>query len=364
MGNPTLGIMTLYTHGQTFDKEELSYFRQLTAVGSQLGLDVFVFDPGDAHAERQLVKAHRYDLKKQVWQQEWLPFPDTVYDRCRAQRSPRFKEMRRFRSRFPKLHYLNHPLSSKWGNQLVLERNNAIHPYLPDTRKYQGLADLKVFVKRHPFVFLKPVDGSGGRGIVRITRAEAGNYKLEGRDTNRRIIAASNIRISAIPGRLTSWGLTNRYLIQQGIPIELTDGRVHDFRLLIQKNSQGNWQVTGCAGRIGGGKSVTSNLHGGGEAIPFDKLLAKRGLSADKIADIKRDMEHLAHLSAKELEKRFGGLCELALDLAIDPDSRIWLLEVNPKPSREIFRLSGDHETYQLALRRPLEYALWSAAHK
>ena len=224
--------------------------------------------------------------------------------------------------------------------------------------------DLKRFIKQYPLVYLKPVDGSGGRGIVRITRGEDGNCELEGRNASRQIIAGSKLKIHAVPDRLASWGLASRYLIQQGIPLELADGRVHDFRLLIQKNGQGNWHVTGCAGRIGGGKSVTSNLHGGGEALAFHKLLHIRGLSADRIADIKQDMEHLAYLAAHQLEKKFGRLCELALDLAVGPDYRIWLLEVNPKPSREIFRLIEDHETYQLALRRPLEYAHWSATHK
>ncbi|MBC8079204.1 MAG: YheC/YheD family protein [Gorillibacterium sp.] len=364
MENPTVGIMTLYTHGQTFDKEELAYFSRLTATGKELGLGVFVFDPSDAHADRRQIRSHRYDLSKQEWQQEWLPFPDTVYDRCRAQRSVRFKEMRRFRSRFSKLVYLNHPLSSKWGNQIILERNQAIYPYLPHTRKYQGLTDLREFINQFPLVYLKPIDGSGGRGIVRITRGEAGNCKLEGRDASRRIIVGSKIDIRAVPRRLSGWGLASRYLIQQGIPLELDDGRVHDFRLLIQKNGLGLWQVTGCAGRIGGGRSVTSNLHGGGEAVAFTELLRIRGLSADKIAGIKQDMEQLAHLTAVQLEKKFGRLCELALDLAVGPDNRIWLLEVNPKPSREIFRLIGDHETYQLALRRPLEYARWLALHK
>ena len=58
------------------------------------------------------------------------------------------------------------------------------------------------------------------------------------------------------------------------------------------------------------------------------------------------------------------GKSELALDLAIDREGRIYVLEVNPKPAREVFARSGDSETYRKALLRPLEYALWVYKNK
>jgi len=364
VANPTVGILTLYADGQRFEQEELVYFRRVAEAGAALQLDVFVFDPGDVDRSRRLVKAHRYHAESRKWERSWSPFPDAVYDRCRAQRSPRFKELRAFRRSYPQLNYLSRPLSSKWGNQQVLGVNRSIRPHLPDTRRYQGLADLRVFTGRYPICFLKPVDGSGGRGIVRVTRLGADSCRLEGRDRGRRIIAASKLAVAAVPAKLRSLGLSGRYLIQQGIPIGLADGRVHDFRLLIQKNGAGAWEVTGCAGRIGGGSSVTSNLHGGGEASRFEALLGKRGLDSEQIAAVRQEMNRLALETARELEKGFGPLCELALDLAVGPDLHVWLLEVNPKPSREVFRLIGEEETYRTAIRRPLEYAKWSISRK
>jgi hypothetical protein len=364
VANPTVGILTLYADGQRFEQEELAYFRRVAEAGEALQVDVFVFDPGDIDPSGRLVKAHRYHAGSRRWERSWSPFPAAVYDRCRAQRSPRFKELRAFRKSYPQLTYLSRPLSSKWGNQQVLSANRSIRPHLPDTRRYQGLADLRVFTARYPIVFLKPVDGSGGRGIVRVTRLGGGVCRVEGRDRSRRIIKASRLAVAAVPGKLRSLGLSGRYLIQQGIPIGLADGRVHDFRLLIQKNGLGAWEVTGCAGRIGGGTSVTSNLHGGGEASRFEALLAARGLSGGQVAAVRQEMNRLAQETARELEKGFGPLCELALDLAVGPDLHVWLLEVNPKPSREVFRLIGEEEAYHTAIRRPLEYAKWLISRK
>lgn len=367
LAQPALGVLTLYNSNGTLDAEELAYFRSLVLQGSQLGLDVFVFTPEDASSGAPAGKpihAHVYDSSERRWRRERRDWPDAVYDRCRAQRSPRFGQMRRFRAAHPELRFLNHPLSSKWGNHLVLERHGGIRPHLPHTRLFRGVRDLTEFTGRYPVVYLKPVNGSGGCGIARFSRTDGGSLTLTGRDPSRRMISPARGTPAVLAGRLAGWGIARRYLIQQGIPIELADGRVHDYRLLIQKDGQGSWQMTGIAGRIGGKGSATSNLHGGGEAAAMAALLARRGFPDKRIAAIRSVMEQLARDTAAALERRFGRLCELALDLAVDPDGGVWLLEVNPKPSREVFKRIGDTAAYRTALRRPLEYALYAIRRK
>ncbi len=357
---PTLGILTLYQANRTLDAEELAYFRSLTIQGAELGLDVFVFTPEDAAANAAggAIRAHVYRAAENRWRRERRDWPDAVYDRCRAQRSPRFGQMRSFRAAHRELRFLNHPLSSKWGNHQVLERHANVRAHLPETRPYRGIADLKDFTGKYPAVYVKPVNGSGGRGIARFSRTAGGALTLTGRSFSRRIIPPSKGSPEALVRRLAGWGIDRRFLIQQGIPIELPDGRVHDYRLLIQKDGQGLWQVTGIAGRIGGKGSATSNLHGGGEAVALDTLLARRGFSGGQTTAIREEMERLARDASSVLEQKFGRLCELALDLAVDPEGHVWLLEVNPKPSREVFKRIGDTAAYRTALRRPLEYAL------
>lgn len=68
--------------------------------------------------------------------------------------------------------------------------------------------------------------------------------------------------------------------------------------------------------------------------------------------------------TAEYLETKFGHLCELGIDIAVDPSGHPWILEVNPKPSREIFYRIGETETYKKAISRPLEYAAWLLKQK
>ncbi|UUZ80599.1 YheC/YheD family protein [Paenibacillus sp. P26] len=181
---------------------------------------------------------------------------------------------------------------------------------------------------------------------------------MQGRDPNRRILPEQKILLSQLPMKLNGWKLEEKYIVQQGIPLTLKNGRVHDYRMLVQKDGQGEWQITGCVGRVGPRQSVTSNLHGEERRYRWKRLLAQRFKEA-RIKEIRQEAYSLGLAVARRLESKFGTLCELGLDLAVDPDGHVWSLEVNPKPSREVFRRIGESSAYRKAITRPLEYALW-----
>jgi glutathione synthase/RimK-type ligase-like ATP-grasp enzyme len=357
LSHPTLGIMALYMNEKKL--EEVDYFRKLTLHAKELNLNVIVFTPEDLQPDNKSVIAIQYDPIKARWSKSLKMIPELIYDRCRFQRNFRFTLIRKFRSAYPHLTYLNRPIAHKWNVYQSLHNNRSIRPFLPETIIFHKSTDLDAFLQKHNLVYMKPSDGTGGRGILCIQRLINNHYLIQGRDHNRRIIPPRKLRAEQIAESFHSWGLKDHYLIQQGIQLALPNGRVHDYRLLIQKNGQGEWEVTGCAGRIGASRSITSNLHGGGRAVPMVKLLRSRFSSVDKVNEIRKSMDDLSHRVAQHLEKQYGRLCELALDLAVSPTGQVWLLEVNPKPAREVFSRIKETETYENAIRRPLEYALW-----
>ncbi len=357
MPQPTLGVMALYLNGKKL--EEVDFYRKLTLQGKKLAINVIVFTPEDLHPTKKAVAALQYDPIHAKWSRSWRTIPNLIYDRCRYQKNYRFPLLRKFRANYSQLTYLNRPMAHKWNIHQLLSKDRNIRAFLPETIQYQKPADLNSFLQKHTLVYMKPSDGTGGRGILCIRRLGNQHYLIQGRDQSRRIITPRKMRVEQIAASFHNWGFKDRYLIQQGISLTLPNGRVHDYRLLIQKNGKGEWEVTGCAGRVGPLRSITSNLHGGGKAMPMLKLLRSRFTSPDKITEISKAMERLSHLVAAHLEKHYGRLCELALDIAVSPIGQVWLLEVNPKPAREVFNRIKEFDTYETAIRRPLEYALW-----
>jgi glutathione synthase/RimK-type ligase-like ATP-grasp enzyme len=327
--------------------------------GRKLGLDVYVFTPMDVNEKKQRIYAIEYDPKK-GWTRRWRHFPDMIYDRCRIQKSARFTQLLQFRRRYGHLMFLNRPLRNKWTIYEVLSRRSEFKKYLPETHLFHGYSDVHQMLKKTSVVYLKPINGTGGRGILRVERMkEPSRYYIQGRDQQRKIITPQKIHVSRLGAILNSWKMKDTYLVQEGIPIKLPDGRVHDYRMLVQKNKEGIWQLTGIAGRVGAPRSVTSNLHGGGHAVSFSKMLDHWIENEETRHQVYRRVEKLGVEVASYLESQYGALCELALDLAINKNGEIYLLEVNPKPAREVFSQIGDSELYRQAIVRPLEYAVW-----
>lgn len=355
--NTVLGIMALYYNDHR-KLEERSYFKQLTQSGAKMGIDIFVFTPADIHWSQKRMHAHYYDLQTLKWKRQWRSIPSLIFDRCRYQPNKRFKQLRKFRARFPQLTYLNRPLANKWNIHQILNKNPQFRPHLPRTRKYRGYSDALHMLATKRTIYLKPVNGTGGRGILRIQK-RGKLFHIQGRDQRRRIVPAHSVSKANLSAKLKAWNINKPLLIQQGIDLKLNNGRVHDYRLLMQKNRNGVWEVTGCAGRIGAKHSITSNLHGGGKAVSMKNLLKQWFSDESTRQSIQNKVYQFGHNVVHEIENKFGRLCELALDIAIDRSGHIWLIEINPKPSREVFSKIGEPDTYKKAIKRPLEYALW-----
>lgn len=360
MPSPVLGILTLYLNDKKH-LEEKKVYEKMIEEGQKLGIDVYVFTPSDVNSSKELIHALMYLPEQNRWIRKWRSFPDLIFDRCRIQRGERFQELLRFRKKYAHLLFLNRPLRNKWTLHQALNKKALFRPFLLDTKLYGSTADVKLMLKKHNLLYLKPINGTGGRGILRIQRSSKNvNILLvQGRDQQRRILSPRKIEIENISTLLPSADTETRYIIQEGVQLKLPNGRVHDYRMLVQKNKYGQWECTGCAGRIGAERSVTSNLHGGGRAAEMNELLSRWISLPEKRNEVRETAEEFGIEVAKYLEKTYGDLCELALDLAIDKKGRIYLIEVNPKPAREVFIEIGQDEVYRQAIIKPLEYSLW-----
>ncbi|RUT29515.1 YheC/YheD family protein [Paenibacillus zeisoli] len=358
MSQPVLGILTLYLNEKKHLEERSIYQRMITE-GQKLGMDVFVFTPADVHQNKDIIHALIYDPQSRKWSRKWRKFPDLIFDRCRIQKSKRFEQLKQFRSKYGHLHFLNRPLRDKWTIHQVLSKRSKFRDHLPDTVLFNNLSDVYKLLKRCNPIYLKPINGTGGRGILKIEKIGPKLYQIQGRNPQRKIISPQKLHPSRLGPYLLGWRSYSRYIVQEGIRIQLPNGRVHDYRVLVQKNGSGEWEVTGGAGRVGVPRSVTSNIHGGGHAVPMNTQLKHWFPSEERRSEIRKTTDQLCLEIAKYLEDTYDALCELALDIAIDKQGHIYVLEVNPKPAREVFALSGDMEAYRKAITRPLEYALW-----
>lgn len=351
-----LGILT-WRNGRRF--EEKTYFAHLTQMAEKMGIEVFVFSPNDVLSDGK-IRGLRH-VSGKGWMERLCPPPDVVYDRFRNMSPAAFRSFVRFREKCDWT-FLNSRTAHKWNLYRFLRQHKQISRWLPETIFLEQPRDVLSLLKKYDSVYLKPVNGTGGKGILSISKKD-GQYRAIGRDFQRKKVTKRFRSFSALAPFIQNWTRHSKYVAQQGLDLEWEPGVVTDFRLLVQKNERGQWSITGLGGKIGQKNSATSNLHSGGKAIDPTRFFS-RYLPADKIKKIVAECEQLGLLAAEYIEDKFGRLVELGIDLGIDTSGDVWIIEINNKPGREIFKQMGDPLRYKLAVRRPLEFARFAHERK
>lgn len=233
---------------------------------------------------------------------------------------------------YPNTQLLNRGLPGKFRvyRTLMQEAAAQLRSTLPHTR-----------LVRSPVAgFLKPVNGTHGRGAMKVEQLPNGSWHVYGRTLRANRLYANNSHKHAF---------SEPYIAQPALDLHLDSNRVFDVRCFIQKDDSLKWRTSGTAVRIGAPGSITANLHGGGEVLP-----ARSVLSQSQITHIESHSLEAAQL----LERSYPGLAELGFDWGVElnqPGQPLWLLEVNSRPGRETMRLL-DHGCYMQTLERWIGY--------
>lgn len=307
--------------------------------------------------ERKLIKG--LIRKDSGWLEHILPLPRVIYDRnvennCRAESielRQKLKNICQILNPMPKL--------AKWETIKALEKNSKLIPIIPKTIQYKSFKDLEDSLHVYSSIYLKPDALSKGKGIFRISKAEAESYKVEYRTTEENHIGTlKNIKdIEDLMEQHLAKG--GGYIIQQEVCKAIFRESPFDFRALFQKDFEGIWQLSGVAGRIAGTGSIITSPRSGGWVEDLEVIL-KEVFNEDFSTQngLYQNIIYFGREICLTLEKEFGVCVELGLDLAIDTSGEIWVIEVNGKPLKVSLKRLGNPEIVYRCNRCPIEYAV------
>lgn len=354
-----VGVMANETEGFP-PFAERQFYARLCELGRGLGLTVYVFSPLRADPERDEVMGYTFTSGsgQRGWKEGTFPLPDLIYDRSFFTRRQDYTlhraAVRRLHSK-KVIPYLGHGLKSKWELAAFLQRDPELRPYLPRTAKLIRPELAIDWLSREAKVFLKPQGGSQGKGTLMAER-RSGEYRIRARDSRNQAVERSFKDADAFLDWLRRFVGKRSYLIQQYLDLASKEGDSWDVRSLVQKNGRGLWELTGMAVRRGGPGSITSNIHGGGDALEAGSFLRQQ-FGAEQAARIEETLRFLSNRIPPVLEASNGRMAELGLDLGVDRDGRVWIIEVNSKPGRSVFQRLSMKEAGYKAARNPMAYA-------
>ncbi|OAS16559.1 YheC/YheD family protein [Paenibacillus oryzisoli] len=233
--------------------------------------------------------------------------------------------------------------NNKLGKYKALLTNEELALNLPPTA-LATKANVEGMLEKYHVVYLKPSNGTGGYGIFKMSLTDA-QYRLEN---------GTRLRsFTTFKGMYAAFQKAKRkkvYLVQKGIPLLRYKALPFDLRIMVQRNRQRNWEVTGIVGRLALPNKIVTNYHSGGRPMPAGKLLSPFMTKEEQVAYIE-SLKELGIKISKHMSGVFPKFMSYGVDVGIDKEMKPWIIEVNTQPDKYIFNALSDKRMFRKIIR-------------
>jgi|DewCreStandDraft_1066081.scaffolds.fasta_scaffold00020_7 glutathione synthase/RimK-type ligase-like ATP-grasp enzyme len=216
-------------------------------------------------------------------------------------------------------------VADKWNKFDVLKRHKGVARHIPPMLSYNA-ENLRQMLDSHDFIVAKPLIGTGGNGVVKIVKISEDLYSCHYRRKNVKLDSWNKLieHINRIRrGR--------NYMLQKGIHLITIQGKPVDYRVKMVKDKS-IWKITAVVARVARTGQFVTNLCNGGTMLKgFEALRSTYPSNTAKLK--KRTMTGVARTSTRLLEKEYPGIGSLGFDFGVDQKGKIWMFEVNTRPS-------------------------------
>lgn len=355
---PLIGILTFPGHLP----DRLPYYAMYDKRNNDNGL-LIVFRGQDINPTNNTVKGYYFDRVKNQWVYRILPYPDAVIDRVYPNAYKSHAHLEEVIG--PNKIFNKRSMIDKVQFYKALKPDPLLSQYLPETRVLQNISDIKYFFQKYKEIFFKPVNAMKGIGIVVAQKKSNGFkclYTICGQNYTE--VVPSVAEIPAVLVKAADY--TRPYIIQQSIPrLKYQDGPL-SFRTWAMKDGTGQWVMPGMFAKSAQGDGFLTNFMAGAKLVPlkdlFKTLLPQLLYTKKEFMNL---LEYLTIRTAVRLDKAFGPLGEIGLDIVFDSSSKPWLIEANGNPGNiPIFKQTDYPAWPHLIFQYPLDYATFLAGFK
>jgi len=355
---PVIGTFISIGHLESIQKGAPDFrLTELAKANLSIGTLLYFFSISGIDLENRRITGYHYRHTEGAWVRQPFPFPDVLYDRAGGFPPCLETAVRRFRRLLGPLgiavlNAQNH--FDKWETYAALRQYREVRPYLLETVLCRTAGDIEAMLNKYGTVYLKQVDGSNGRQVMKLTRDQT--FKI-GYFRDRVI----NLSFDSWPAAVLHIDLFfggRPFIVQRGVGVPTLDGGPVDIRVLAQKDETAHWRITARPVRIGRPSCAVTSTQSGSRVYDLPEAFARLGLSPGTTDRLRERIDELASCVAAGIERAFGSFGEIGIDVAVDTDLNPFFIECNAKPGKDTVVLLNRPEVTGEAFGRPLRYAM------
>lgn len=334
---PIVAILTMDDESRPFRGNHANFI-DLIKTGKEMGLLVYVTRVKDLKLDHKKINGYTYHPETKSWSQALLPFPNIIYNRIpfrKDELQPSVQQTIQACLKHPRVRLFNPSFFYKSTLFEWLGKAKSTKKFIPLTKRLTQPQELESVLSQFPVAYLKPVKGKAGAGIMKVEC-----LKTKGSPFVLSVQANRKSRVMTFSDIPKLWSALKRnmsgeeYIVQQGIPLIQYNHRPFDLRVLVQKNQNGEWSLTGIGARVAGKNSITTHVPRGGSIDDPEKLLTA-SFGTEMARKTMLNVKQASLAIARQIEKASGYILgEMSMDLGIDLSGHIWFFEANSRPMK------------------------------
>ncbi len=333
------------------------FFGRMARHAKSYGARLVLFHPAGVHGHRGVMAARECVRVREhcEWRQVECRLPDVIYENVFVHLvmhglARPLRELAKTRE----IPLFNPLMPSKAVLSEWVRANPETGLRVPVTKRVVDVATIGSMLEHYGVVYVKPVGGYGGRGVLRVRADQRTVWvdcdRFHERGAFRRQLSSSEF------GRFMRRELARTtYIVQEQIPLLHIDGGKVDFRTVVMRDLNGEWRLVGIVPKVAARGGVVTNLVAGGQKMrlaQIQQILGARGFALPAA-----DLERNSLLTARALSRLNPTLGVIGFDVGVDAKGHTWFIEMNPKPSRSLLDAGMRRESARLAV----EFALYLA---
>lgn len=282
--------------------------------------------------------------EKKRWKSGVFPYPGVIYRRTKRKLGILKGLLEDLQGKV-----FNAYIFNKWEMWKILTQAGFIHT--PHTDRLNGLDSLKKMLSLHKSVYLKPVKGHFGIGILQVENTPNG-YLLK----DNAGMETWKDNPDGVYQLIQKRKRKGKYIIQQAVPLNYQNKRV-DFRVILQKDGSQEWSCSGIIAKIGLEGHILTN-HISELSLGREAIQMTLGLNNKQALKKENEIIRICTDACLRMEHVYGLYGDVGIDVVVDQNQKIWILEINIVHQHEIAMYQEDDpDMYTRVRKNPMEYA-------